>query len=207
MADRNILLVEGKDDEHVFYSLLMHHQVPEVFRIKNKDGVNNLLETLDVEIDRSGLERLGIVVDADTDLDARWQSLQDRLRMSGYPNVSAVPDLSGTIIEHPGRPKLGIWLMPDNAASGMLEDFVGYLVRQGDLLWDLAETSLQQIPEVERRFPETHWIKARIYTWLAWQEEPGKPMGQAITATYFDANASQAQQLITWLNRLFDLTP
>ncbi len=38
-----------------------------------------------------------------------------------------------------------------------------------------------------------------------WQEEPGKPMGQAITKRYLDATAPQAQQLIRWIRKLFDL--
>src|SRR5436190_24268592 len=35
--------------------------------------------------------------------------------------------------------------------------------------------------------------KALIHTWLAWQEKPGRPLGLAITARYFDATASYAQ--------------
>lgn len=46
MIERHFLLVEGKDDEHVFYHLLQHHQIPERFKIINKEGVENLLDTL-----------------------------------------------------------------------------------------------------------------------------------------------------------------
>lgn len=60
MAER-YLLVEGKDDEHVFYHLLKHHQIPGCFEIKNKEGIDNLLDTLPTELKRSNLERLGIV--------------------------------------------------------------------------------------------------------------------------------------------------
>lgn len=47
--------------------------------------------------------------------------------------------------------------------------------------------------------------KAYLHTWLAWQEEPGKPMGQAITKKYVDAQAPHAQLLISWLRQLFEL--
>ena len=56
------------------------------------------------------------------------------------------------------------------------------------------------------RFKEAHVAKARIHTWLAWQEEPGKPLGQAITKKFFDSSAPQAQQFIDWIRNLFELS-
>ncbi len=95
--------------------------------------------------------------------------------------------------------------MPDNVNKGMLEDFVRLLLRHGDVLWPIAEETIVKVIETERRFRESYKSKAVLYTWLAWQEEPGKPIGQAITANYLDANASSAQQLIRWIRKLFDL--
>src|SRR5579885_969110 len=94
----NSLLVEGKDDEHVLYSLFEHYHIPEQFEVRNTEGVTQLLEALDVELDRAGLERLGIIVDADTDLAAHWQSLRDILLRRQYPyrQVPLAPDPSGT---------------------------------------------------------------------------------------------------------------
>jgi hypothetical protein len=198
----NVLLVEGKDDEHVFYSLLEHHQVPEVFTIKDKEGVDNLLNTLKVELKASGLERLGIVVDANTDLAARWRTLQNILSSSGY-NVPVDPAPDGTIIQQPGQPTVGIWIMPDNTLPGRLENFVSFLVPTGDSLWRRAGECVEQIPESERRFPKEHQDKAHLHTWLAWQEEPGKPIGLAITMHYLDAGMPHAHRLIGWIRRLF----
>jgi hypothetical protein len=205
---RNYLLVEGKDDMHVFYSLLEHHKMPKQFKIKEKEGIDNLLDTFDVELSESGLGRLGIVVDADTDLASRWLRLRDILRTSGYSAVPINPESEGTIIEESGRPIVGIWLMPDNMVSGMLEDFVSFLRPQDDLLWPMAEDIVQKVKviiEEDRRFRDVYESKAHIHTWLAWQKEPGKPLGQAITARYLDADAPHAQQLMDWIRKLFDL--
>ena len=120
------LLVEGKDDEHVFYHLLKHHQIPECFEIKNKEGIDNLLDTLPTELKRSNLERLGIVVDANMDIAARWRILRNILASAGDGDVPASPDPAGTIIilEQPERTlTVGIWFMPNNTLPGMLEDF------------------------------------------------------------------------------------
>ncbi len=205
MSERYLLLVEGKDDEHVFYHLLEHYRMPERFAIKNYEGISKLVASLPVRLKASDLERLGIVVDANTSLDARWQSLQDILIRAGYRNVPRSPQAEGTIIRYENKPVVGIWLMPDNRLPGTLEDFCGFLVPPGDPLWDRAGQCLEQMPENERRFPPARRSKALIHTWLAWQAEPGKPLGTAITARYLDADAPHALQLMQWLRRLFDL--
>ncbi len=202
---QNYLLVEGDDDAQVLYHLLMRHKIHEQVAIKNKGGIENLLGTLRTELKGSGELRLGIVIDADTDIAARWQALRDRLVAFGYNTVPKTPHPDGTIIEDDGQPVVGVWLMPDNKIPGMLEDFVSFLVPQGDILWPMAEDVLQKVIEVDCRFPQTQTIKAHLHTWLAWQEEPGKPMGQAITKRYFKAEAAHAQQLMTWIRQLFSL--
>jgi hypothetical protein len=208
MAYKYLLLVEGKDDQHVFYALLRHHQVPEVFEIMNKEGIDNLLEALPTELKRSDLERLGIVVDANTSLDARWTNLRNILLRAGGKDIPAQPDPNGTVVavEQPDRTlTVGIWIMPDNTLPGMLENFIGFLVPPGDTLWPRAGECIAQIPEAERRFPQAQQTKAHIHTWLAWQEEPGTPLGLAITKRYLDADAPHAQQLVDWIRHLFDL--
>ena len=93
--------------------------------------------------------------------------------------------------------------MPDNQSPGALEDFIRSLVPTSDDLWDKAKLNVDEIPTP--RFPPERRSKAYMHTWLAWQEEPGKPLGQAISARYLDPNAPHAQQLIAWIRRLFEL--
>ena len=202
MADKAVLLVEGKDDKHVFYALLNFHGLPNPC-IKDKQGIDNLLGTLDVELLASEIERLGIVIDADVDIASRWQRITTILRNSGYSNTPALPDPFGTIIAENGRPIVGIWIMPDNTLPGMLENFVSFLVPSNDSLWGKVIRCIDNVPENERRFPTRHLIKAQLHTWLAWQHEPGSPLGLAITKRYLEANALHAQRLIDWIRRLF----
>lgn len=95
--------------------------------------------------------------------------------------------------------------MPDNTVPGMIEHLMSLLRPDNDVLWPIAENVVQTVADTECRFPSTQMAKAYIHTWLAWQKEPGKPMGQAITAHYLNADASHAQQLIAWIRKLFDL--
>jgi hypothetical protein len=54
------------------------------------------------------------------------------------------------------------------------------------------------------RLPK-HCSKAFIHTWLAWQKDPGLPMGRAITAKALSADSAIAVSFVNWLNRLFNL--
>lgn len=210
----NYLLVEGSDDKHVFRHLLDYHQIPKQFRIKDElfeikdhQGIDSLLNSkmLEAYLKVDEPRRFGIVIDADTDLAARWQRLRNILEGSGYHALPVIPKTDGTIILEEGLPTVGVWLMPNNKLPGMLEDFVSFLVPGDDLLWPIAGDVLQKVIERDRRFRETYQSKACLHTWLAWQKEPGTSLGLAITRRYVDATAPYAQQFINWLRRLFDL--
>ncbi len=203
---QNYLFLEGKNDFHVICSLLEHHKIPERFKVQDKEGIDRLLEAFEVGLQlREGC--IGIIIDADTDLTASWQRVTAILKGSGYNNVPANPMSEGTVLKEEERSTVGIWLMPNNKIPGMLEDFVSLLVPRNDLLWPITNDVIQKVKVVEegRRFRDVHESKARIHTWLAWQEEPGKPMGQAITACYLDASAPYAQQFMNWIRKLFNL--
>ncbi len=196
------LLLEGNDDCAVFYHLFEHYKMANRPELWDMNGFEKLRASIPVRLKASGLERLGIVVDADIDLASRWQSLHDALSNAGY----VVPDRpvnEGLVLPLTNRPTVGVWVMPDNNLSGMLEHFASFLIPQDDRLWDYARDCVERLPEV--RFPPQHAIKAQVHTWLAWQEEPGKPMGQAITKRYLDADAPHARQLMAWVRRLFGL--
>ena len=103
-------------------------------------------------------------------------------------------------------PRLGVWIMPNNQTSGILEDFLRFLVPQPNVLFDHAKVSVAAIPEGERRFKQLDEPKAVIHTWLAWQEEPGRPFGKAITARFLDPDVPEVDVLVAWLKRLFFLS-
>jgi hypothetical protein len=203
MANKRILLVEGRDDEHVFKALFKKHSIP---HLQQHDGYGPLLEAVPQRVRESDIGVLGIVIDANDDLAARWQSIRARLLKGGYPAIPLVPPPDGLILNPPDKsllPRLGAWLMPDNLLPGALEDFLRFLVPAGDALFGYAEQSVDSIPDGCRRFQVQHRSKALIHTWLAWQEQPGKPFGVAITAKYLSASPHQEKVLIDWLNALF----
>lgn len=206
MSSTKILLVEGKDDEHVLKHICRTHGLWLFDEVTPLKSVDELLKSFPVWLKKSDIEALGVVVDADSDVAARWQSLHDRLVQAGYRNVPKRPVPEGTILSPPPGtllPRVGLWIMPDNRTGGILEDFLTFLVPRGSGLFDYVKQCVADIPDGERLFSPSAESKAVIHTWLAWQEEPGKPLGTAITARYLDGSVNQVEVLVAWLRALF----
>jgi len=213
----NRLLVEGSDDLNMCYHLFKYHNIEilgkgqvqttsqQRVEVVNMQGLDKLLEGIPREVSRDDLKHLGILVDADENCANRWQTVRDILVKCGYRTVPTIPDPNGTIIWEDEKPAVGIWIMPDNQLPGMLEHFCRFLVSDDDRLWVIAENALQHVIEQDRRFHEQHTIKAHLHTWLAWQKEPGKPIGQAIAKKYLDPEASYAQLFIQWIREVFEI--
>ncbi|MBF0262094.1 MAG: hypothetical protein HQL97_09710 [Magnetococcales bacterium] len=203
----NRLIFEGADDKHVVMNLLFNHKhegnpLDERFAAKVKDGVDNLIDTLNEELKATDLGRLGVILDADTDLARQWARVTRVLDDHGCPYVPAAPSADGTIVETTDGKRIGVWVMPDNKSVGALEDFVGQLIADGDTLWPKAEADVNAIPTENRRFKATYLSKAQIHTWLAWQEEPGTKMGETFKKQYLDPNRPQATAFVNWIRRL-----
>lgn len=198
-----VLWVEGKDDQAVVYGLCVAHSLPETFEVQPRGGVQTLLKGLGLAVRGEPIERLGVMVDANGDADARWIEVAHIARAEGYTAFPDALEIGGTIIPASGAlPRLGIWIMPDNGSPGAVEDFAALLVPGDDVLWERAGLALDAIPEGNRLFPAGRRSKAHMHTWLAWQEQPGSPMGQAIGKGDLDAHAPAAQRFVAWLRRL-----
>ena len=207
MAGKRLLLVEGANDKHVILAIQGRRE----FRLLDKDEIidsldsGRLLSGFPVRLTESDVSRLGVVMDADVDLANRWAEFRGILLSAGYVDVPQEPSGQGTIIEAPVDsilPRVGIWLMPDNRSSGILEDFLRFLVPPNCGLFAHAQSVVETLPE--KRFSPLAKPKALIHTWLSWQAEPGRPLGQAITAKFLDHNVPQVDVFVGWLQRLFD---
>lgn len=203
------LLVEGNDDLYVISSLCKKFEIKKSFEIEDCGGKDKLLEQLPTLLKGSGnLNTIGVVLDADTDLNKRWKEVCNILKISGkYKNIPETCDKNGTIIFpiEEDDIKVGVWLMPNNNDKGMLEDFVSFLISEDDKLLPKVNKALSEIEEEKlNQYKEIHKSKARIHTWLAWQEDPGTPMGLAITKKYLSTTPVICQDFISWLNKLFN---
>jgi hypothetical protein len=92
--------------------------------------------------------------------------------------------------------------MPDNKRSGMLEDFLAEMADKA-AIQAAGECVARAREKGYSTYNDAHYSKAVIHTWLSWQDEPGKPLGQAITARALQPETILAKVFITWLKKLF----
>lgn len=201
------LLVEGPDDKHSVIHLIKRHGVDwddltEVLPcVYDCGGFDALLKS--IAVSAKSYERLGIMVDANADLQERWTQVRNGLSKAGV--ILREPlDPTGAIVSgiYPDW-RVGVWVMPDNQTTGELEDFLAKLVPAGDKCWDYAREATQHAREIGAKFPDRAFCSASIHAWLAWQKHPGLPFGTAITAKYFRVDSPEALKFTEWFKQLF----
>lgn len=218
------ILVEG-NDLHVVLQVCMKHGLTGLlkgfqdkkdfeknFAIKSNRseaiGKKELLLLISDALQTPDLQALGIVLDADQSVDSTWQAVHSKLEKFGYTNLPAAPDVDGTIIigRSQDLPKVGVWIMPDNQSPGEIEDFFLQLIDNKDFRLNRAQKVVGELIAEKPDFRlDLNRAKAEAHTWLAWQEEPGKPMGLAIKSNWVNAEHPLAARFANWFSQLFEL--
>lgn len=162
---------------------------------------------------------IGLVIDNDPDQNRERQISElitriQQQRIGGDTfswNTATGADgilVPGGFIAEPANdvtPRISYWLMPDNQNEGMLEDFLAQIIPydRNDLR-DFAINSAQQAKsDYKAPYKDCHATKAAMHTYLAWQDEPGKPFGLAFDQKSFDSQHALAVGFVAWIQRLF----
>ena len=219
------IIVEGDTDIHFITHLCMVRKVdaPKGYKIKAKyinefvsvaGSKSKLLNELKLLIKNPSLDiqNLGLILDADSQtknaaIDT-WLSIKAILEKAGYENLPDTPNAIGTIIEQEDKPKIGIWIMPNNLSNGYLEDFYEQLIHKEDEFWQKSvEITEGFVENKNNRFKEIALQKAKVHTWLAWQENPELPLGLSISANakYLNFDTPLVDNFIEWFKNTFEL--
>ena len=199
-----VLLAEGDNDCHVIAALCKNYSLPDSFGLNACGSDDLVFKKLGALLNTENKETIGVVLDADNpDFAAKWHKFQTTLDKVGIHCLDDQPNENGTIIPATDdHPKIGIWLMPDNRIDGMLEDFCMTMAEPSAI--DFAQESVSMAQEKGlTSFIVNHHSKAVVHTYLAWQNEPGRPLGQAITAKVLDPSHPLAKTFVDWLKKLF----
>ncbi|MEB3283192.1 MAG: DUF3226 domain-containing protein [Lyngbya sp.] len=210
---KNLLLVEGEQDKRTIPYLIEANGV-------NWGTKNNPIVYIDVcgnddklidpvlistELKASGRVALGIIVDADDNPLGRWESIRNSCHRTIPDLPKNIPE-TGLIHNTSDGIKFGVWIMPDNQMRGMLETFLAYLVPdESEPLWKYAQEVAKQAKNKGALYKDVHCDKAYIYTWLGWQNPPGRPLHNAVMEKILNPEHLKAQTFVTWFKTLYNL--
>jgi hypothetical protein len=191
------LLVEGKSAERFLLALLRHIKQTHI-QVQDYGGVGDLsafLKTLTTDPSFTAqVAWLGIARDAEDDANTALQNVCRDLRRSGLPVPSAV------MAPAAGPPQVSVFLFPDCAKKGMLEDLC-----LGAVASDRAIPCVNQYFAClqQQHIDEPNPLpKAQMQTFLASRAKPGLHLGEAADARYFDFDHSAFDLLKQFLYAL-----
>lgn len=208
----NVLLVEGNTEQMVIPELMEANGVlwpratPPV-HIEDCKSIDQLLHPsrIKLEVQSEATRRLGIVLDADNDPMERWKKIANRLTKY-RPDFPAEPRPEGTIMTVAEGPTVGIWMMPNNTTTGMLETMLVAMANaQNAGLLAFAGEQVLAAKSQGARYKQVHLDKAHIHTWLAWQDPPGEQLHRAIQNRVLDPQSAASKPFVDWFKRLFEL--
>jgi len=213
------LIVEG-NDAIVLANILMKRGLnppkgysnPSKFTnkfVKQAGSISQVELTLENALNQPDLTNIGIIVDADqVGAVARKEALIEKIAIILNQPIPAelTFDAYGCLWQVADTLKVGVWVMPNNQENGYLEHFLLELIDGENATFQFAQTKLEELMQEEFcEFTEIKKQKALLHTYLAWQKNPGLPMGTAVQANYLNARYSQADNFENWFKQVFEL--
>jgi len=113
-----LLIVEGSSDKNFFESLCKFMTINDI-EIIEVGGVSRFRDQVSAILRMDGFENvktLGIIRDADNNVNQAFNSIQDVLRNNNLPVPTKMMEFTNTI------PTVIVFIMPDCSNSGELED-------------------------------------------------------------------------------------
>lgn len=204
------LVVEGKHEQYTIPEILEQAGVPWnkpwPVHMHNADGVDNILKAgvIDAWVKAPQRTAVGIIVDADADPAARWQSLVDRCAP-----VVALPPAPAPVIDVitvAGRDvAFGVWMMPNCKDAGMMEDLLIPLFQPGAAkLHQHVTNFVDHGKTLGAGFKDGYRSKALLASWIA-LEEPGVAAWRHDVLGKMRLTDPSLTPFVAWLKALFSL--
>ena len=191
------LLVEGYDAFRFFKALLVHMNLVHQIEIRNFGGVGDLQSYLPVLLTTPGfhgVQSLGIVRDAESDAPSAFRSVCSVLRT----NRLTEPKRPMEVAE--GRPRTGVFILPDGENPGMLETLCLQAV-SGDPIIPCIDLYFHCAVDNGISLPD-NMAKARVQAFLASRSKPGLLLGEATEKGYWPWDAPTFERVKEFLRAL-----
>ena len=203
---KKVLLVEGEDEKNVFTALLRFLNISEVDVIPagGKENFKGKFSVLSKRTNFDNIENLGFIRDAEEN--AAKSSFGSMYNIIAPVLADfALPKTPGEVART-GSKTCGIFIMPDCASSGMLEDLCIKSVENQDLFKNANEYVEKAKAEYEKDKAgnkKFNMPKALVQAYLAGRVPVVNSLGLAVQKKYFDFNNVAFDSVKKFLKELF----
>lgn len=170
-----VLLVEGKDDQNFFASMLDEMNISNI-EIVSMGGKSRFRERLGSLLKSPGFSitvtALGIIRDADHSRTSAFQSVTDALKAYDLK----APKYDQEIVL--GNPSTGVFILADQREQGMLESLLQLTVEDTDR-GDCIGRFFECVSKTRHGSEFEKSAKAFVHTYIATTQHPGVSVGVA----------------------------
>lgn len=195
IESKKLLLVEGKDDDEFFAELLKSLNINdcEICYVNGSNEFNSKIPLLTKRSGFDNLEMLLIIRDADTNAMSARSSIHNIIK-----KASLVPPGPHTTLSS-GRPKVGIYILPDNSSEGAIEDLCLKIVEK-----DKKTKCVENFINCANKLNDSpnNISKAKVQAFLAIKSEIANTLGLAAKKGYWDFNSVHLSDLKHFLENL-----
>jgi hypothetical protein len=195
ICQKKVLAVEGKDEVEFFKALLKHVGITgfEISDVGGKDKFKTKFPALVRRTGFSDVEVLAVIRDADNDAEGAFKSIRDILRKEGFE-----PPEDHNRFSH-SKPKIGIFIMPGNSDTGMLEDLCLETVKNHPAM-DCVNTFIACVSHLDAA--PGNLAKAKAQAFLAAMRNIVNSVGVAAQKHYWDFDSVALKEIKAFLKNL-----
>ena len=192
ITECKLLLVEGSDEVAVFDRLLDHINVRGVQTIDvgGKDKFPKMVPALKVRPGFNQVEKIGFTRDADDSQKTAFESLCGVLTAAGFPK----PPDDGMFST--GDLSVGVFILPNNATSGVLEELLIESVRETDAFICVDEFA-SCVSKLNS--PPKNLSKSKAQAFMAAMTEESRSVGVGAQKKYWNFEAPWFEPLRKFL--------
>jgi hypothetical protein len=198
ITKKRLLVVEGEDEINFFEKLLKYINMTDLVDIREVGGKAQFKNKMPVLQKASGfnkLEHIAIIRDADENAAGAFASIVGIINNIGLTPPGKAGQFSSS------EPRVGIFIMPDNASKGMLEDLCLRTVEDCKVI-ECVSGFFDCVKEKELKHPPKNLSKAKAQAFLAAMPEIANSVGVGALKGYWGFDSEELKPLIHFLGQL-----
>ncbi len=198
ITKKKLLAVEGTDEVNFFIELFKHmgmEGIIEVREMGGKDQFKRKIPALKNIPGYNNLEAIAVIRDADNSCVNTFKSIKGVLKQNGLQT----PENPGEFSQ--GKPKVGVFIMPDNKSCGTLESLCLETVKDVEEM-ECVDRFIDCAKELKKLPGDKDIPKTKVQTFLAIKPDVPNSIGRGAQKKIWNFDSTELDPLKYFLSQL-----